>query len=240
MLPPTILVIATYNEMGNLPALVADLRTRFPSLDLLVIDDNSPDGTGRWCDQTAAHDSRFSVIHRAGKLGLGSATLEGFAAALERGHDLVATMDADFSHAPASLTHLLQAAIDPAHTYGLVIGSRYVEGGGIEGWPVFRHVSSRLVNLVARRLLRLPVNDSSGAFRVYRSTALQAANVLSVEAKGYAYLQEIVWRLNRADIAMTEVPITFRDRQHGTSKTSMMVGLKVFLHLFRMALGRVK
>ena len=165
-----LVAIATYNELENIPSLVDALQRELPTADVLVIDDNSPDGTGRWCDQRAGDDSRFRVIHRSGKLGLGSATIAGFEHAIEYGYDLVATMDADWSHDPAALPSLIFAL---AQSRDIAIGSRYCPGGRIKGWPLSRRLVSAVMNRLSRTLLRFPVADSSGAFRVYRVSALQ-------------------------------------------------------------------
>ena len=234
-------IIATYNERENLPGLVEQLQGLIPEMQILVIDDNSPDGTGAWCRDRESTDASFQCIHRTGKLGLGSATVEGFRFALEHGFDLIATMDADFSHAPESLRTMVDAMREESnHGIGIAIGSRYIAGGAIEGWPYFRHLSSRLVNGFARVFLRLPTRDNSGAFRVYRRTALEAIEVDRIQAQGYAYLEEILWRLHRQGVRMLEVPITFVDRTQGVSKTSLSMGLQVFWHLAKIAVGLVR
>ena len=236
-----LIVIATYNEIENLPNLVSQLHDHIPDADLLVIDDNSPDGTGRWCDQETPNDDRLHVIHRSGKLGLGSAAICGFQYGLKKSYELIATMDADFSHSPASLAEMFETIELPENRKcGLVIGSRYVRGGGIVGWSMFRHLSSRAVNFVARLLLRVPTRDNSGAFRVYRNSTLQAVNIDLIQSEGYAYLEELVWRIDRAGIKMIELPITFTDREKGASKTSLALGISVFWHLLMIGLGRVK
>ena len=234
-------VIATYNERENLPELVDQLQQLIPAMQILVIDDNSPDGTGTWCRERAAADEKFQCIHRSGKLGLGSATIAGFKFALEHDFELIATMDADFSHAPASLVEMVDAINDQRNqNIGVVIGSRYVEGGGIDGWPMLRHLSSRLVNGFARLFLRLPTKDNSGAFRVYRRESLLAIDVDRIQASGYAYLEEILWRINRRGIKMLEIPITFKDRTKGQSKTSIKMGVQVFWHLMKVAIGVIR
>ena len=238
-----LIIVATYNELENLPQLVAQLEELLPDADLLVIDDNSPDGTGNWCDQRRQTDSRLSVIHRPGKLGLGSATVTGFEYGLQHdaGYQLLATMDADFSHDPKSLVDLVEfLRADQEVKFGGAIGSRYVPGGGIENWPLLRHVSSRAVNFVARMLLGLKTKDNSGAFRVYRAATLETIDVGKVESSSFAYLEEILWRIRRENITMKELPITFRDREHGASKTSLRLGVSVFWHLIRIRLGLVK
>lgn len=210
-------------------------------MTILVIDDNSPDGTGQWCRQQAIGDPQFHCIHRAGKLGLGSATIEGFEFAMEKGFDLIATMDADFSHNPDRLPALVEALFQEKNANaGVAIGSRYVTGGAIEGWPWTRHLSSRLVNGFARLFLRLPTRDNSGAFRVYRRWALEKIGVAKIRADGYAYLEELLWRIDRSGIAMVEIPITFADRTQGKSKTNVSMGVQVFWHLTKIAVGLIR
>lgn len=231
-------VIATYDERENLPDLVFELSQRLPQLKILVIDDASPDGTGDWCESAKATYSQMTVFHRQGKMGLGSATIMGLTYALENSIELVATMDADLSHDPASLTAMLQELEKPENScIGVVIGSRYVPGGEIIGWPWYRRIISRMLNGYARLVLGLSTKDNSGAFRVYRTSALRKIAIGDIRSSGYAYLEEISWRLKRAGIQMLEVPITFRDRQRGTSKTSLSIGLTVFSQVTKMGLG---
>ena len=238
-----LVVIATYNELENLPRLVEELEVLLPQADLLVIDDGSPDGTGEWCDSRVKSDPQLAVIHRPGKLGLGSATVDGFRHGLghEPSYDLLATLDADLSHDPKSLVQMVEfLEADGEQNFGVAIGSRYVSGGGIENWPFWRHVSSRAVNFVARILLGLKTKDNSGAFRVYRASTLNSIDVEKIESASFAYLEEILWRIGKQNIAMKEIPITFRDREHGASKTSLRLGVSVFWHLLKIRLGMVK
>lgn len=235
-----LIVIATYNEIDNLPRIVSRLGELLPQAQVLVIDDASPDGTGKWCDEASSKHPQLSVVHRESKLGLGSATIVGFQKALARDMPMVATMDADFSHDPDALVKLvtaLEATVDPI---GVSIGSRYVPGGSIEGWSLFRKVSSRAVNWFARCMLKLKTKDNSGAFRVYRSSALRKIDLASIRSSGYGYLEEILWRLDRAGIEMIEIPIVFRNREFGKSKTSIISGLNVFWQIAKMGLGRWK
>ncbi|MCA9240822.1 MAG: polyprenol monophosphomannose synthase, partial [Planctomycetales bacterium] len=203
----------------------------------LVVDDNSPDGTGRWCDERAASDPRFACLHRAGKLGLGSASYTAFRYAIERGYEVVATLDADWSHPPDRLPALF-AALDGAD---IAIGSRYCPGGAIEGWPLGRRVSSWLINHASRYVLRLPVTDCSGAFRAYRVEKLREVDFDSMLTQGYAYLEELLWRLKRRGAVFAETPITFRDRRAGESKINWReaaAALRVLLTLgFRQWFG---
>jgi dolichol-phosphate mannosyltransferase len=210
----TLVAVATYNELVNLPSLVEAIEAALPDADVLVVDDNSPDGTGRWSEERAATDSRFAVLHRSGKLGLGSATYAAFRYAIERGYDVVATLDADWSHPPERLPVLLAALTDA----DVAIGSRYCPGGAIEGWPLRRQVMSRIVNRAARFALRLPVQDCSGAFRAYRVELLKQIDFATLQESGYAYLEEILWRLKLLGARFAETPITFTDRRAGESK----------------------
>lgn len=176
-------------------------------------------------------------------MGLGSATITGFEYGLGKNppYELLATMDADFSHDPKSLVQLVEfLKTDSNEEFGGVIGSRYIDGGGIENWPMLRHASSRAVNIVARILLGLKTKDNSGAFRVYRASTLESIGVKKIESSSFAYLEEILWRIRKQGIAMKELPITFRDREHGTSKTSLKLGVSVFWHLIKIRLGLVK
>ncbi len=233
-MPDLLIVIPTYNEIANLPRLVESLFERVPDAQILIIDDDSPDGTGRWCDEAALIWPQLRVLHRPNRSGLGSATLSGFRAALEEGFQRVATMDADFSHDPEQLNDLQRAMEQAGESTGVVIGSRYIDGGKIVGWPWHRRIASRLVNRYAKVLLRLPVRDATGAFRVYRTSALRKIDLSEIRSLGYGYLEEILWRLTRASVQMIEVPITFKDRQRGNSKASLKEGLKVLLGMTRL------
>ena len=211
--------MATYNEMENLPRLVEEIFRYAPQADILVIDDNSPDGTGQWCDQQRAEDPRIACLHRPGKLGLGTATIAGMKYAIEHGYRYVLNMDADFSHQPKYLPALL-AGMDPpgGPPVDVMIGSRYIPGGGVEGWPLKRQLMSRAVNLYARWLLGLRPKDCSGAFRCYRTAMLAKLDFDAVRSRGYSFQEEILWRLKRAGARFGETPIIFVDRQHGVSK----------------------
>lgn len=215
--PRTLVALATYNEIGTLPSLVDEILGVLPNADLLVVDDNSPDGTGRWCDERAAVEPRLTCLHRPGKLGLGTATLEAARHALSREYDLFVTLDADGSHDPGHLPALI-AATERAD---VAIGSRYCPGGATEGWPFYRRVLSRTLNGLSRAALRLPVSDSSGSYRAYRTSKLREVRLEEIEANGYAYLEEILWHLQWAGASFVEVPITFRQRRGGRSKMSL-------------------
>lgn len=235
--PALLVVIATLNEIDNLPILVPRIFEWFPASKILVIDDDSSDGTGDWCDTFKKQDSRLEVMHRVGERGLGSATLAGFRWGLENGFDLIATMDADLSHDPQSLKAMLEMLEnDQANRLGLVIGSRYVEGGGIRGWPWYRHLASRMVNTYVRWILRLKTRDNTSGFRLYRCRALRRIDLSDMASTGYAYLEEILWRLQRVQVESAEIPIVFVDRVQGQSKVRLGVVLNSLFQILKMSI----
>jgi len=214
---PLLITIATYNEIENLPLLVAEIFKAMPEADLLIIDDNSPDGTGQWCEEQ--DEPRLHCLHREGKLGLGTAIIAGMQYAIDHGYDYVLNMDADFSHHPRYLPELfagMQVEGQPA--IDVMIGSRYVPGGGIEGWPLIRHAMSRGVNLYARGLLSLSPKDCSGGYRCYRTSLLAKLDFQQMRSHGYSFQEEILWRLKRLGARFGETPIVFADRTRGSSK----------------------
>jgi len=215
----TLVTVATYNEIENLPSLVEEIFKYAPEVDLLVIDDNSPDGTGDWCDEKAKEDPRVHCLHREGKLGLGTATIAGMKYAIEHGYKQVLNMDADFSHHPKYLPDLL-SGMGTADKPGadVMIGSRYIPGGGVEGWPFKRHFMSQGVNLYSRWLLGLKPKDCSGAFRCYSVEYLAKVDFEKVRSRGYSFQEEILWHLKKLGVRFGETPIIFVDRQVGSSK----------------------
>lgn len=232
----TLVAVATYNEIENLPTLVAEVFRWLPQTDLLVVDDNSPDGTGRWCEEQSARDPRLKCLHRPAKLGLGTATVAALRYAIEHGYEFVITMDADLSHPPRYLPDLL-AGMDPPGRPPLdvMIGSRYVPKGRIEGWAWYRHLMSRAVNAYARWLLKLKVRDCSGAFRCYRVATLGRVDFGALRSTGYSFEEEILWRLQRAGALFGEYPITFVDRKQGRSKIDPREALAALWTLFALA-----
>ncbi len=232
--PRTLVALATYNEIDNLPGLVDEVLRVLPDADLLVVDDNSPDGTGKWCDSHAQNEPRLRCVHRPGKLGLGSATLQAARIAIDEGYDVFITLDADWSHDPKHLPQLLSAV----QQADVAIGSRYVAGGAIEDWPWHRRVMSRSMNRVSRTLLGLPVHDSSGAFRAYRVAKLRELDFADIQSSGYAYLEEILWHLDRIGATFAEVPITFQQRRAGRSKISAREAVAKLRTLFRLGSRR--
>jgi dolichol-phosphate mannosyltransferase len=209
-------VIPTYDERDNLAGILDRLRAAVPDADALVVDDASPDGTGKLADERAAADVHVRVLHRAGKEGLGPAYIAGFRWGLERGYDALVEMDADGSHAPEELPRLLAALADA----DVVLGSRWVPGGSVVDWPRRRELLSRGGNAYARLLLGLPVRDATGGFRVYRRRVLETVELADVASAGYCFQVDVLWRAWRAGFRIVEVPIRFVERTAGVSKMS--------------------
>ena len=227
-----VMVIPTYNEADNLDWVVGRLRVAEPSVDLLVVDDNSPDGTGALADELAAADPAVHVLHRPGKAGLGAAYLAGFAWALDAGYDVVGEMDADGSHQPEQLHRLLEALLDA----DLVIGSRWIPGGSVVNWPLRREALSRGGNLYVRVLLGISIKDATAGFRVFRRSALEKIDLASVQSTGYVFQTDLVTRCLRAGLAVREVPIEFVERVRGDSKMSGAVAIESLRRITRWGL----
>jgi dolichol-phosphate mannosyltransferase len=217
---PAWLVLPTYNEAGNIERFVAAVRENLPtSARILIVDDNSPDGTGKIANRLEAEHDNVFVLHRPGKEGLGPAYIAGFRRALEGGAGLVLEMDSDFSHDPAQLPRLLEGS----ERADLVIGSRYVPGGSAAEWSVPRKAISRGGSTYARLVLGVGVRDLTGGFKCFRREVLEAIDLDAVEAKGYAFQVELTYRTIRQGFRVLEVPITFRDREVGSSKMNMAI-----------------
>ena len=214
-----VMVIPTYNEAMNLAQIVARLRTAEPDVDILVVDDSSPDGTGALADEIAAADDQVSVLHRPTKEGLGAAYLHGFRVALAAGYDVIGEMDADGSHQPEQLHRLLEALVDA----DLVIGSRWVPGGSIVNWPRSRELLSRGGNFYTRTLLGIPVRDATAGYRLFRRTTLEAVHLDAIVSLGYVFQAELAYRALREGLRVVEVPIEFVERVRGDSKMSRHV-----------------
>ena len=229
----TIVCIPTYNERENLPRILTRLFDANPDVRALVIDDGSPDGTGTLADELAAQDPRISVMHRRTKEGLGAAYRAGFAQALALGADAIVEMDADGSHAPEQLP-LLLAELKHAD---LVLGSRWVRGGAVRNWPLHRKVLSRGGNLYARMLLRVPVRDITGGFRVFRAETLRTIDYTSVTSQGYVFQVEMAYRTLQAGLRVVEVPITFVEREFGDSKMNQRIVREAMLQVTRWGLA---
>lgn len=208
------MLVPTYNERENLPLILGRIRKSVPDADVLVLDDNSPDGTGEVADELAAGDQRVQVLHRDGKEGLGKAYLAGFEWGLERGYDALVEIDADGSHPPERLPAMLAVAADA----DVVIGSRWIRGGKVVNWPLHRKALSIGGNIYVKTLLGMPVNDATAGFRVYRADALRTIGLCDVDSYGYCFQADLTWRAIRAGLHVVEVPITFVEREIGQSK----------------------
>jgi dolichol-phosphate mannosyltransferase len=214
-----LVIIPTYNEIENLEIIVARVRAAVAVADILIADDNSPDGTGELADALAAADDHLHVLHRPGKEGLGAAYVAGFGWAREQAYDAVVEMDADGSHAPEELPKLL----DQLRTADLVLGSRWVRGGTVLNWPKIRYAISLSGNLYVRTALGMPIKDATGGYRAYRMAVLEKIDVDAVASQGYCFQVDLVWRAYRSGFRVVEVPITFAERERGHSKMSSSV-----------------
>lgn len=224
-----LVIIPTYNESESLPGVIERLRRAVPDADVLIADDNSPDGTGRLADDLAANDSHIHVLHRAGKEGLGKAYLAGFAWGLERGYDVLVEMDADGSHRPEELPRLL-AQMPHAD---VVLGSRWVPGGSVVNWPASRRLLSQGGSLYTRMALGIPTRDATGGYRAYRASALASLDLATVESNGYCFQIDLLWRALQRGLVVREVPITFVEREAGTSKMSNRIVREALLNVTR-------
>jgi dolichol-phosphate mannosyltransferase len=230
----TLIIIPTYNERENLRPLLDEIFVNAPLTNILVVDDNSPDGTGNLADQIAEEDTRIHVLHRAGKLGLGTAYIAGFKYAIAHEYDAAFEMDADFSHDPRYLPNFLEA-IENAD---LVIGSRYVKGGGTPNWSILRRIISGGGNIYTRLVLGLPVHDCTAGYRCYRRSVLEQINLDTIRSQGYAFQVELVHRVLQHGFKIVEIPIIFMDRRVGKSKMSRKIFIEGFLSVLRIRFGK--
>ena len=234
-LPPTLVVIPTYDEREALPGTLARLRAAVPAADVLVVDDSSPDGTGEWAEAAAAEDPSVHVLHREGKQGLGPAYLAGFAWGLERGYRQLAEMDADASHRPEQLPRLLEAVRRGAD---LAIGSRWVPRGSVHDWPLQRLLLSRGANLYVRALLGLGVSDATAGFRLFRAELLEQLIAEDIASQGYCFQIDMTRRSRDLGAAIAEVPIDFDERTEGTSKMSSAIVREALVKVTSWGLSR--
>ncbi len=221
----TLVIIPTYNEADNLGGIVGRLRAAVPAAEVLIADDNSPDGTGSIADQLSDQDAAVHVLHRQHKQGLGVSYLDGFAWGIARGYDVLVEMDADGSHHPEQLPTLLQAAASA----DLVLGSRWVYGGKVQNWSASRKLISRCGNLWARLTLGIPIKDVTGGYRVFRRSTLQRIGLDDVASAGYCFQVDLAWRAIRGGLRVREVPITFTEREHGNSKMNRQIVVEALL-----------
>jgi len=230
-----LVIIPTYNEKDNIPVIVGQVLSRDPSLEVLVIDDNSPDGTGAIVDGMCRENPRVHVIHRPGKMGLGTAYVAGFRWALERDYDYICEMDADFSHPPATLNVFLEKIKE----YDLVIGSRYLSGVNVVNWPLKRLLLSYFANIYARVVTGVPVRDLTAGFKCYRRAVLEAINLDRIHSNGYAFQIEMHFKAYYKGFRVTEVPIVFEERKKGQSKMSKRIVYEAAWMVWRLQFQRL-
>ncbi len=231
----TLITLCTYNEVENLKGLVPELLAVAPNATILVIDDNSPDGTGRLAAKMSEDDPRVRLLHREQKQGLGAATLAGFRFAIENHFDLLLNLDADFSHPPKYVPQLIARVAE----CDVAIASRYVPRGGVAGWTTGRKLMSGIINLWARCLLGLETADNSGSFRCYRVARLAEVDWDLTIARGYAFQEEILYRLRRVGCDMCEIPFIFEDRRYGVTKINFRECLTAVWMIFRLGIQRL-
>jgi len=231
----TLIIIPTYNEGENLPRLMDEIFEVDPSVHLLIVDDNSPDGTGDMADQRAETDSRVFAIHREGKLGLGTAYIAGFKWALERHYQFIFEMDADFSHQPKYIPEFLARAEDA----DVVLGCRYIKGGGTVDWGWWRKFISKGGNLYARIILWLPYKDLTGGFKCFRREVLESLELDAVQSVGYAFQIELTYRAHKKGFRIVQNPIIFPDRMAGESKMSGNIVREAMFNVIKLRFARV-
>lgn len=229
-----LVIIPTYNEKENIREIVNTILGLRLKLDVLVVDDNSPDGTGKILDSLAEEKKNLFVMHRSGKMGLGSAYKEGFRFAFKNGYDFVITMDADFSHNPQDLPTM----VDKIKLCDIVVGSRYVPGGGIRNWPLYRLILSGTANKVAKFMIGIDANDFTSGFQCFRTGILKRVDLDNMRSDGYSFLSELKYLLARDGGRINEIPIIFEDRKHGASKLSKRTILEAIAVVFGIGLER--
>ena len=232
-----LIALATYNERENLPTLTAQIFEFAPDVDILVVDDSSPDGTADWVEEQMQRDPRFKLLKRSGKLGLGTAVLAAVDYAIGHDYDFLINMDADLSH-PARYLPAMRAKAEEG--VDVVIGSRYVPGGNIEGWALHRRLMSKAINIYARCLLGLKTRDNSGSFRCYRVELLKRLDPQSIFSRGYSFFEEILYRLRKLGASFAEVPITFEERRVGESKLNKKEIVIALWLLLRIGIERLR
>src|SRR5438128_11308516 len=230
----TLIIIPTYNELENLRPLLQEVFSYSPGCDVLIVDDNSPDGTGKLADELHNENPHVHVLHRAGKLGLGTAYIAGFKYAIERNYDAAFEMDADFSHDPRYLPDFLEA-IENAD---LVIGSRYIPGGDTPNWSLLRRFISGGGNIFARFMLGIPVHDCTAGYRCYRRKVLESIDLDTIQSQGYAFQIELVYRVMKHGFKIVETPIVFMDRRVGKSKMSRKIVIEGFTYVLKARFSR--
>lgn len=233
-----LVVVPTYDERENLTPILQRVLAAAPDAHVLVVDDDSPDGTGELADELATADSRVHVLHRTDKAGLGAAYVAGFEWAMRCHYDVLVEMDADGSHAPEDLPRLIAALGPPGSPPQVVVGSRYVPGGRVVNWPWHRQMLSRGANVYSKVALGVPVNDITAGFRVYRADVLATLDLASIASQGYCFQVDLTWRAVEAGYAVVELPITFIDREAGESKMSGSIVREALLRVTKWGLRR--
>lgn len=231
----TLIIIPTYNELENVSPLLKEIFSYVPETDVLIVDDNSPDGTGELADTLSKENPRVHALHRTGKLGLGTAYIAGFKYAIEQGYDAIFEMDADFSHDPRYLPEFL-AKIEQAD---LVIGSRYIPGGSTPNWSLLRRFISGGGNIFARIVLGISIHDCTAGFRCYRRAVLENIDTDSIQSQGYGFQVEMAYRVQRQGFKIVEIPIVFMDRRVGKSKMSRAIFVEGFINVLRARFRKV-
>ena len=229
----SLVILPTYNEAGNIEPLIRAILEARAEAEIVVVDDNSPDDTGRIVEEIAAEEPRVHLIERPGKLGLGTAYIAGFRFGLDRNFDALVTMDADFSHDPRFLPALIEGVRD----YDIMIGSRYIPGGGIDNWEFYRRFLSRSANLFARTMLSLEVRDCTSGMRCYRRKVIETLDLAAIRSNGYSFLEEILYRCVEQGYRVGETPILFTDRRVGQSKISRSEIWRAIVTIFRLRFG---
>lgn len=225
----TLIIIPTYNEVENLHPLLKEIFSYAPETHVLIVDDNSPDGTGKLADEIHYKNPQVHVLHRSGKLGLGTAYIAGFKYAIKHDYEAVFEIDADLSHDP----HYLPDFLKEIEHADLVIGSRYVSGGGTPNWSIVRRLISNSGNIFARFMLGIPVHDCTAGFRCYRRKVLQSIDLDTIQSQGYAFQVELTYRVTRQGFKIVEIPIIFMDRRVGKSKMSRKIIIEAFAYVLR-------
>ncbi|MHC2070099.1 polyprenol monophosphomannose synthase [Bremerella sp. T1] len=231
-----LVAVATFNEIENLPIFVERLVDTLPNVDVLVIDDGSPDGTGDWCEEYRKTNPHLFCLHRKGKPGLGSAIIAAMRYAVENNYDVMVNLDADLSHPPEKIPELLAAWEEGDAHNRVVVGSRYTTGGGIVGWPLKRHFMSRAINIYTRWMLWLPMKDCSGSFRAYPVSLLKQIDFDSFLSQGYSFFEEVLYHLKEKGAEFVEVPFQFVEREHGSSKINMQKAMIAVWTIFKLGL----
>jgi len=226
----SIIIIPTYNELENIRRIIPDILGRYDETDILIVDDNSPDGTGVFIEQLTNESDRIKLIKRTGKMGLGTAYIQGFKYALQNGYDFIFEMDADYSHDPKEIRNFLNAIKD----HDLVLGSRYKTGVNVINWPMRRLMLSYFANSYTRFVTGLPVRDATGGFKCFRRKVLESIDLDSIKSNGYAFQIEMTFKAFKKGFRITEIPIVFTDRFHGTSKMSRKIVREAVLMVWKL------